>query len=223
VTNLGTPVPFLVIFLFILEKLKKATLTVTASLLLLPGSSPLLSSERLETATVQPVVSLKTTPEVVQGTETKYWTCPGCTEVENKVLRAFQERGITDKVALAVLMGNIKQESKFITTICEGGVKTGYHACHRGGFGLIQWTTVGRYDGLGRVARQYKLDPNSLDAQLRWLFSEREWRVVEHRFKRTGMSSQYYMNAAYSWLGWGVYGARGTYARQYESFIRMPA
>ena len=83
------------------------------------------------------------------------------------------------------------------------------HGCHRGGFGLIQWTTPGRYGGLGRVARQHQLDPNSLDAQLKWLFTEVEWQKVENRFKTPGKSKAYYMNAAYDWLRWGKMGARG--------------
>ena len=40
------------------------------------------------------------------------WVCNGCKPVENQVLKALQEQGISDKTALAVLMGNIKQESK---------------------------------------------------------------------------------------------------------------
>ena len=71
---------------------------------------------------------------------------------EKKVLDFFIERGIKDKMALAVLLGNIKQESLFITNICEGGARVPYHRCHSGGFGLIQWTTTGRYGGLGRHA-----------------------------------------------------------------------
>ena len=161
------------------------------------------------------------TEEIVEEEKEKRWVCKGCTDVENRVLSALQDQGITDKTALAVLMGNIKQESKFVTNICEGGKRTGYKNCHRGGFGLIQWTTLGRYNGLGRVARQYQLDPNSLDAQLKWLFSEVEWKKVEHRFKTPGQSQQYYMNAAYRWLGWGVHGARTTYATQYAHYLHL--
>lgn len=149
------------------------------------------------------------------------WTCPGCTDVENRVLNAFQERGIKDKNALAVLMGNVKQESNFNLDICEGGVRTGYHNCHRGGFGLIQWTTVGRYNGLGRTARQHQLDPNSLDAQLKWLFNEVEWKSVENRFKTEGQTVTYYMNAAYRWLGWGIHGNRTAYSYKYLNYFHL--
>ena len=209
-----------------MKKLKKAVILTTASLLLLPSSS-WLASERLEQA-LSLLPEKEDVKEIQQAEQPepeepkqRRWVCKGCTEVEQKVLDAFQDRGIKDKVALAVLMGNIKHESQFKPTICEGGKLTGYRGCWRGGFGLIQWTTVGRYDGLGRTARAHQLDPNSLDAQLKWLFAEREWREVEARFKTEGQSQQYYMNAAYRWLGWGIYGSRGYYANQYLHYLHF--
>ena len=103
----------------------------------------------------------------------------------------------------------------FDTRICEGGARTGYAGCHRGGFGLIQWTTTGRYNGLGSFARKYGLDPNELSTQLRWMVNERQWRDNEYVWKTPGKSINQYMNAAYRWLGWGIHGARTTYANQY--------
>ena len=138
------------------------------------------------------------------------------------MLKALQDDGgVTDKTALAVLLGNIKQESKFELTVCEGGKKTGYDGCHRGGFGLIQWTTAPRYRGLGHVARQYQLDPNSLDAQLKWLFTEVEWKKVEMRFKTPDKPLWFYMNAAYDWLRWGKLGARTVYSREYLNILEF--
>ena len=49
------------------------------------------------------------------------FTCDNCTENEKIVLDFFQDYGIKDKYALATLMGNIKQESRFTPNICEGG------------------------------------------------------------------------------------------------------
>ena len=147
------------------------------------------------------------------------WTGEGFTNEELIVLNFFQDYGITDKAALAVLMGNVKQESKFITNICEGGHRPGYHGCRRGGFGLIQWTTVGRYSGLGRHANSIGGDPNSIETQLSYLVTEVEWKKVQHIFKRPGQSINTYMNAAYRWLGWGVHGARTTYSNQYFAKI----
>lgn len=212
-----------------LKNLKKAV-SVAASLLLLPGT--LVASERLnralnikpqleETEVTEANEESSEDQEVAAAPAKKYWICPGCTDTENRVLKALQDYGITDKIALSVLMGNIKQESKFETTICEGGVKTGYHRCHRGGFGLIQWTTTSRYRGLGYTAKRYELDPNSLDAQLKWMFEEREWRDVAHRFKTPGRSISYYMNAAYYWLGWGIHGARTHYAYKYMNYFHF--
>ena len=143
------------------------------------------------------------------------FTLRNATAEEQEVLDYFQDYGITDKAALAVLLGNIKQESKFNTRICEGGKTTGYHGCHRGGFGLIQWTTPGRYAGLKRYALNNKCDIHSLECQLGYVTHEIEWRKVEHRFKTPGKSIGAYMLDAHRWLGWGVHGARTTYANQY--------
>ena len=151
----------------------------------------------------------------LQETEEVFVTCPTCSNVEQRILLFFQERGIKDKNSLAVLLGNIRQESKFQTRVCEGGRLTGYHGCHRGGFGLVQWTTESRYYGLGRHARAIGQDPNSLEAQLSWLVNEVEWRKIEHRFKNPGQSMTYYMDTAWRWLRWGVFGPRTTYANQY--------
>ncbi len=143
------------------------------------------------------------------------WVGKNFSDTESRVLEFLQERGITDRAALATILGNIRQESLFQTNICEGGAKTGYHRCHSGGFGLIQWTTYGRYNGLGNFSAKYGLDPNSLDAQLRWMVNEREWRLVEHHWKTPGKSINGYMQSAYRWLGWGIHGARTKYAHQY--------
>jgi len=145
----------------------------------------------------------------------KRWVCEDCTENEKIVLEFLQEKGIKDKVALSVIMGNIKQESKFHPNICEGGARVPYHHCHRGGFGLIQWTTLGRYTGLGRFANRLGGDPTDLHTQLGWMVSETEWRKVEHIFKTPGLSVDRYMDAAYDWLRWGVHGKRTTYSNQY--------
>ena len=99
------------------------------------------------------------------------FTCPECTVQEKMALKAFQEQGITDRYALSALMGNIKQESKFTPDICEGGKRVRYEKCYTGGFGLIQWTTTGRYDGLGKYAKINKCDPSTTECQLGYLFT----------------------------------------------------
>ena len=185
-----------------------------------------MASERLERALdIKPFIEEIEAPEVVEEVaddpKSHYWVCPGCSENESIVLEALQDEGITDRTALAVLMGNIMQESKFQTKICEGGKLTGYHGCHRGGFGLVQWTTKSRYSGLGRVASQYNMDPNTIEAQLKWLFTEREWKLVEHRFKTPDQSVSYYMDAAFDWLRWGVHGKRTLYSYKYFDHLKV--
>lgn len=163
-----------------------------------------------------------TTSEQTQPTPTlKKWRLPNGTATEQKVLDFFQEKGITDRAALAVLLGNIKQESLFVSNICEGGARVPYERCYRGGYGLIQWTTTGRYDGLGRHARAIGGDPSSLETQLSYLVTEREWKEVEHRFKNKGGTIGSYMKAAYWWLGWGIHGNRTHYAQNYYNALTM--
>jgi hypothetical protein len=146
----------------------------------------------------------------------KRFICKGCSEHENTTLAFFQERGITDRNALATIMGNIKQESMFVPNICEGGSRTSYRNCY-GGYGLIQWTSANRYHGLGEFARKYGGSPSSLHTQLRYLTNEVQWQKIEGRMKTPGRSINSYMNNAYSWIGWGIHGARTQYAHQYAN------
>ena len=178
----------------------------------------LLKQGRLDTALAElaPVTEEK---EVVEIETVSYFTCDGCTVQELMALEAFQDRGITDKLALAALMGNIKHESRFVPDICEGGARVPYHHCHRGGFGLIQWTTVGRYDGLGRHAKLNECNPSTTECQLGYLFTEREWKKVERHMKTPGKTIEWYMKHAYTWLGWGIHGARTDYAYNYARML----
>ena len=143
------------------------------------------------------------------------WECPTCSSIEKEALTIFQDRGVTDKLALATLLGNIKHESQWKPKVCQGGAITGYHGCHTGGFGLIQWTTVGRYDGLGRFAQRYGCDVNSSSCQLRYIFNEIEWKKAETGFKTPGKTIESYMDNAYTWLGWGILGKRTDYSYNY--------
>lgn len=139
----------------------------------------------------------------------------GASLTEQEVLEFITEIGITDTNAVATILGNIKQESKFDTRVCEGGKRTGYSECHKGGFGLIQWTTPGRYTGLGKYASSRNGDPNNLQIQLEYMLTERPWKRAYGSFKTPGKSIESYMKDAYVWLGWGVHGERTNYAYDY--------
>ena len=142
--------------------------------------------------------------------------CKGCNENENEALKYFQDIGIKDRNALATIMGNIRQESTFVPNICEGGSRTSWGNC-RGGYGLIQWTSANRYYGLGDFARKYGGSPSSLDTQLRYLTNEVQWKEIEPLMKIPGKSISRYMDYAYSWIGWGIHGARTHYAYEYAN------
>jgi len=143
--------------------------------------------------------------------------CKGCNKHENTTLAFFQDRGIKDRNALATIMGNIRQESTFIPNICEGGAKTSYRGCRSGGFGIVQWTSENRYNGLGEFAARYGGNPSTLDTQLRYMINETQWKEIEIKLKQPGNSIHYYMRLAHNWLGWGHHGARTSYAHDYAS------
>ena len=87
--------------------------------------------------------------------------------------------------------------------------------CKTGGFGLIQWTSIGRYKGLGNFCAKYKCDPSSLEGQVRWMINEPIFQKVLPQFEGGGQTVSYYMRPAYYWLGWGIKGNRELYAYDY--------
>jgi hypothetical protein len=145
------------------------------------------------------------------------WKCEDCSPEEQYVLEQLQEHTkISDRNALATIMGNIKQESKFISNICEGGARVPYNACHSGGYGLIQWTSIGRYNGLGKFCTKYECDPSSLEGQTRYMINENVFQRYLPEFEGRGKTVSQYMVPAYYWLGWGIKGNRELYAYDYH-------
>ena len=151
------------------------------------------------------------------------WTCPTCTDNEKYVLKQLQEKTrITDRNALATILGNIKQESKFYSNICEGGARVSYDDCHRGGYGLIQWTSTQRYLGLRYFSNKYGCDPSTLECQTRYMINENQFQKMLPEFEGSGQSISQYMIPSYYWLGWGIKGSRETYSHQYRSKLLKP-
>jgi hypothetical protein len=147
----------------------------------------------------------------------KRLVCKGCNTYESRTLDFLQDRGITDKNALATIMGNIRQESTFFPNICEGGARVSYNSCRSGGYGLIQWTNAPRFYGLGRHAARIGANPSSLDAQLDYMLHEGDWKMIERHMKQPGGSINYYMNLARKWIRWGHHGARTDFAYNYAN------
>ena len=149
------------------------------------------------------------------------WKCPGCSDNEKYVLEQLQEHTkISDRNALATIMGNIKQESKFIPNICEGGARVSYRDCLSGGYGLIQWTSINRYKNLGQFCRFYDCDPSSLEGQTRYMINESVFQRYLPMFEGSGQTVRQYMAPAYYWLGWGIKGNRELYAYDYVKKLK---
>ena len=164
-------------------------------------------------ATAPPPVQIP----VVNFEEEPTWKCPDCSPEEKYVLEQLQEKTkITDRNALATILGNIKQESMFHPDICEGGARVPYDSCHSGGYGLIQWTTEKRYLGLGSFCKKYDCDPSSLEGQTQYMINEDQFQAVLPEFEGRGYSIDQYMVPAYYWLGWGIKGNRENYSYNYS-------
>jgi len=162
-----------------------------------------------------PTQETETKEVVPEKPKVKRLVCKGCNTNESRTLEFLQKRGITDKNALATIMGNIRQESTFTPNVCEGGARVSYSGCTSGGYGLIQWTNAPRYNGLGRHAARIGANPSSLDAQLDYMLHEGDWKMIENQMKTPGKSITDYMRLARKWIRWGHHGARTDFAYNY--------
>ena len=187
-------------------------------------SIPVISTAVLGTALAAPLFWL--TPAVDETPDdatpiavepyVESWKCPDCTPEEQYVLEKLQEKTrISDRNALATIMGNIKQESNFRSNICEGGARVSYRDCTRGGYGLIQWTSLGRYNNLGKFADKFGYDPSTLEGQTAYMINESVFQRYLPEFEGNGKTVHQYMVPAYYWLGWGIKGNRELYAYDY--------
>ena len=182
---------------------------------LVTGSTACVASDSELKGVSIPVIEYE--ESVVENVEEKpSWKCDGCTENEQYVLEQLQKKTrITDRNALATILGNIKQESLFVPNICEGGARVSYHDCHSGGYGLIQWTSIGRYNALGTFCNKYDCDPSTLEGQTRFMINETTFQRYLPMFEGSGQTVDQYMVPAFYWLGWGIEGNRRTYSYNY--------
>ena len=172
-------------------------------------TNPLMTKDSTQETETKEVV-----PENLKATRL---ICKGCNHNESRTLDFLQDRGVTDKNALATIMGNIRQESTFTPNICEGGARVSYSACRSGGYGLIQFTDAPRYNGLGKFAARIGGDPSTLDTQLQYMMYEGDWKMIEPHMTTPGKSITDYMRLARKWIRWGHTGARIDYAYNYAN------
>tara|TARA_Y100000004_G_scaffold182046_1_gene228360 strand:+ start:70 stop:666 length:597 start_codon:yes stop_codon:yes gene_type:complete len=170
---------------------------------------------------VAPTIMVTSPPPVIEITVEEYepkWILPSGTPAEQYVLKELQEHTkIQDRNALATILGNIKQESNFVPNVCEGGARVSYRDCTRGGYGLIQWTSVKRYENLGKFCEKFACDPSSLEGQTRYMLNESTFQRYLPEFEGRGKTVDQYMVGAYYWLGWGIKGYRQLYAYDYHN------
>ena len=190
---------------------------VATSAATLPAPSMATSSLQQPFSIVHEAPTQETeTKEVVpEKPKVKRLVCKGCNHNESLTLEFLQNRGITDKNAIATIMGNIRQESTFTPNVCEGGARVSYSACRSGGYGLIQWTNASRYNGLGNHAARIGGNPSSLNTQLDYMLYEGDWKMIENQMKVPGKSINDYMGLARKWIRWGHHGARTDFAYNY--------
>jgi hypothetical protein len=202
--------------------------TVAVSLLgAVATSAATLPTPSFATSSATQQIAILTEEDKTQETATKEvapekpkvkrLVCKGCNSNETRTLEFLQSRGITDRNALATIMGNIRQESTFFPNICEGGARVSYNSCRSGGYGLIQWTNAPRFYGLGKHAARIGANPSSLDAQLDYMLHEGDWKMIEPYMKTPGKTINQYMRLAQRWIRWGHHGARTDYAYNYAN------
>jgi hypothetical protein len=150
-----------------------------------------------------PTQETETKEVVPEKPKVKRLVCKGCNTNETKTVEFLQNRGITDKNAIATIMGNIRQESTFTPNVCEGGARVSYSACRSGGYGLIQWTNAPRYNGLGNHAARMVVILHHLNTQLDYMLYEGDWKMIENQMKTPGKSITDYMRLARKWIRWG--------------------
>ena len=96
-----------------------------------------------------------------------------------------------------------------------------YSECTRGGYGLIQWTSLGRYNNLGKFCDKFACDPSTLEGQTRYMINESVFQRYLPEFEGRGKTIRQYMVPAYYWLGWGIKGYRELYAHDYYKKLSL--
>ncbi len=188
----------------------------SAATLPTPGHATSIDKSQISILTEEVKTQETATKEVApEKPKEKRLVCKGCNPNESRTLEFLQSRGITDKNALATIMGNIRQESSFVPNICEGGARVSYNSCRSGGYGLIQWTNAPRFYGLGKHGARTGSNPSSLDTQLDYMLHEGDWKMIENQMKTPGGTIQFYMRLARKWIRWGHHGARTDFAYNY--------
>eukprot|EP00727_Mastigamoeba_balamuthi_P010552 m51a1_g6119 hypothetical protein (292) ;mRNA; f:137155-141410 len=160
----------------------------------------------------------------------------------SKTIAAFfrDTQGITNHKALAVILGNLQQESNLNPLSCEayGGPASTLSKCpitkkgsyYLTGVGLLQWSNPGNKPGrrsqMFAYCSKHGLNCDLASSQLKFLAQESEWARAKACFQaggkatgstwnNAGATAGSYWQCAARWTGWGVAGNRAKYAQQW--------
>lgn len=113
-------------------------------------------------------------PRCSSGEATGYITLSGKDNLE-KILTFFMQQGLTLTQASGIA-GNFMVESGLDPTIIQGGShatpNTGFAPASGVGFGIAQWTSGGRQQGLVTKTKQLGVDITDLGGQLQYAWQE---------------------------------------------------
>ena len=129
------------------------------------------------------------TPIAVEPYE-KTWKLPNGTPAEQYVLAQLQEH--TESLIVMLLQRSwvtLNRKASLFLTYARRGNRVPYESCHSGGYGLIQWTSIGRYNNLGKFCEKYNCDPSSLEGQTRYMINENVFRRYLPEFEGRGKPS----------------------------------
>lgn len=174
--------------------------------------------------------------------------CPSCSYSSSTYPNAqpiadfLRGQGITDPKAIAVVLGNLQQESSLNPLACEayGGPASSLKSCPvkqsssgywMTGVGILQWS-----DPQNKPLRRTQffdyctkngLNVDSLSSQLQFMAQESQWtsaakacfatvgKAIGTASDNSVATSGTYWSCAALWTGWGKVGSRVTYANQW--------
>ena len=125
--------------------------------------------------------------------------------VEKEVRDILVYHGVLDNTALAVILGNIKQESNFNPLAYNS---------EEDALGLMQF----RLDRKKYLER-YCTDTTSVRCQLTYVFTEDDWKAIAADITAIGKDMNFYQSAMKRYLRYSHFGNRLIYAKEYLTIL----
>ena len=146
------------------------------------------------------------TPIPVIEYKEQFWECPTCTPAEQYVLKELQKQtNIKSRNAFRRFLETLNRKVTSVPSYARRGSRVPYDRCFasRWIYGIIQWTTESRYNGLGSFCKKYGCDPSSLAGQVRYMINENQFQTVLPEFEGGVDTVAQYMVPCYYWIRLG--------------------